>query len=99
NTIHKVQLENIDSENVIIGPIVEGHIAQIDSWGDLNIVYLESILLENENHEIIVPDHIPKSLTDLSYLLFDSKVVNLKGMEKWDTSSVTNMSHMFHRAE
>ena len=98
DTIYKVQLENIDSENITIGPVLEGYITEIESWGDLDIVYLDRIFSRNKNHEVIVPEHIPKSLMSLSYLLYDSSISNLKGMEKWDTSSVTNMKYMFYRA-
>src|SRR5690606_11921032 len=72
NTIYKVQLENIDSENITIGPVLEGYITEIESWGDLDIVYLDRIFSRNENHEVIVPDYIPKSLKNLSWLLYDS---------------------------
>src|SRR5690606_139833 len=71
----------------------------IESWGDLDIVYLEDIFSMNINHEVKVPDHIPKSLDDLSYLCHDSMVSSIIGMEKWDVSHVTNMRSMFDGAE
>src|SRR5690606_11389865 len=64
-----------------------------------DIVYLDGIFRTNINHEVIVPDHIPKSLKNLSRLLYNSSVSKLKGMEKWDVSHVTNMRSMFDRAE
>ena len=66
NTIYKVQLENVDSENITIGPILDGRIVEIESWGDLDIVSLDSIFLTNRRHEVVVPDYIPKSLKNLS---------------------------------
>src|SRR5690606_37864363 len=60
---------------------------------------LDDIFRTNVNHEVKVPDHIPKSLKNLSYLLYNSNVSNLKGMEKWDVSHVTDMRSIFDRAE
>src|SRR5690554_6893193 len=78
--IRKIQISNINAKNIKIGPVVEGHIAQIESWGDLDIISLESIFLRNKNREIIVPDHIPKSLKRLSRLLYHSRISRIKGM-------------------
>src|SRR5690606_11647264 len=96
--IHKIQINNISAKNISIGPVIEGYITGIESWGDLDIVYLENIFLRNKDHEVIVPDYIPKSLKVLSYLLHNSSVSKLKGMEKWDVSHATDMSFMFYGA-
>src|SRR5690606_22839701 len=67
SAVYKVQLENVDSENITIGPVFEGYITEIESWGDLDIVYLDRIFSRNKDHEVNVPDYIPKSLKNLSY--------------------------------
>src|SRR5690606_16244702 len=95
NKVHKIQISNVDTKDIIIGPVFQGYITEIESWGDLDIVYLDNIFARNENHEVVVPDYIPKSLKNLSYLLYNSSITNLKGMEKWDVSHVTDMRWMF----
>src|SRR5690606_14229660 len=97
--IHKVQLENIDSKDVIIGPVFNGYITEIESWGDLDIIYLYK-LFEGNNSEILkLPNYIPKSLTDLRYLFFKARSRHIKGIESWDVYSVTDMSSMFKGAK
>src|SRR5690606_35752330 len=95
NKIHRIQINNINAKNIKIGPVTKGEITEIESWGDLDIVHLYKTFFENKNNEVIVPDHIPKSLKNLSYLLFDSSISTIKGLEKWDVSHVTNMKCMF----
>src|SRR5690606_5807388 len=93
-----IKIQNINSENIKIGPVTEGYITEIETWGDLDIIYLDDIFSMNINHEVKVPDHIPKSLKNLSYLLYYSEVSKLIGMEKWDVSHVTDMRSMFSGA-
>src|SRR5690606_13643520 len=70
-----------------------------ESWGDLNIVHLYK-LFENNNDEIIkLPNYIPKSLTDLSFLFYGTRSRHIEGIESWDVSRVRNMSFMFRGAE
>lgn len=38
-------------------------------------------------------------ITDMSYLFADSPRKDFSGIEEWDTSSVTNMSHMFENCD
>lgn len=93
--VYKIQIENIDSKGVIIGPVIDGYITEIESWGNLNIVYLYKPFANNDNEIIKLPDYIPKSLTDLSYLFFKARSRHIEGIETWDVSHVTNMSFMF----
>ncbi len=38
-------------------------------------------------------------ITDMSWLFCDSIRMNFDGLETWDTSNVTTMERMFHRAK
>lgn len=98
NEIHKIRISNINAKGIVIGPVLKGYITEIESWGDLDIIWLKKIFLGNNLREVSVPDHIPKTLKNLSYLLYDSGISIIKGMEKWDTSHVTQMRHMFQGA-
>src|SRR5690606_3406256 len=72
NKIHKIQISDVNAKDITIGPVFQGYITEIESWGDLDITYLNNIFVRNKNHEVVVPDYIPKSLKNLSYLLYNS---------------------------
>ncbi len=93
--VYKIQIEDIDSKEVIIGPVTDGEILEIESWGDLDIIHLNRPFERNNNEILKLPNHIPKSLTDLSYLFFGARSRHIEGIESWDVSSVTDMSSMF----
>src|SRR5690606_40349873 len=97
--ICKIQIENIDAINIRIGPVIEGYITEIESWGDLDIVHLYKLFESNDNEIIKLPNYIPKSLTDLSYLFYGTGACRIEGIESWDVSHVRNMSFMFRRAK
>src|SRR5690606_40748428 len=97
--IYKIQIESINAKNIMIGPVMNGKIVEIESWGDLDIVHLYK-LFESNNDEILkLPNYIPKSLTDLSYLFYGTGACRIEGIESWDVSHVRNMSFMFRRAK
>ena len=93
--ICKIQIEDIDSKDVIIGPVSGGEILEIESWGDLDIIHLYEIFEGNNNEILKLPNYIPKSLTDLSYLFFGVGSRHIEGIESWDVSHVHNMEEMF----
>src|SRR5690606_2584078 len=95
NEIRKIRISNKNAKNITIGPVTEGCITEIESWGDLDIVYLDGIFSKIMDPEVSVPEYIPKSLKNLNYLLYESDISKLRGMEKWDVSHVTDMSYMF----
>src|SRR5690606_31656479 len=97
--IYKIQIKDIDSKDVIIGPVIEGYITEIESWGDLNIIYLYKLFENNDNEILKLPNYIPKSLTDLSYLFFGARSRHIEGIDSWDVSSVTDMRFMFTGAK
>ena len=96
--VYKIQIENIDAKDVIIGPVTDGEIIEIESWGDLDIIRL-SKLFENNNNEILkLPNYIPKSVKDLRYLFSGTGSHYIEGIESWDVSHVRNMSFVFYKA-
>ncbi|EOA07206.1 Hypothetical protein, predicted transmembrane protein, DUF285 family [Mycoplasma yeatsii 13926] len=46
-----------------------------------------------------VPDVLPSCITSLNGAFWGNKNTEIKGIEKWNTSNVTNMSYMFNNAE
>src|SRR5690606_23640704 len=76
--VYKVQIENIDAKDVTIGPVTKGKIVEIISWGDLDIVHLYKIFEKNNNRIIKLPNYIPKSLTNLSFLFYRTRSCYIK---------------------
>ncbi len=97
--VYKIQIEDIDSKEVKIGPVTDGEILEIESWGDLDIIQLNNLFERNNNEIIKLPDYIPKSLTNLSHLFYGTGACRIEGIESWDVSAVTDMSHMFQDAK
>lgn len=52
-----------------------------------------------EDESIYLGDIDTSLITDMSWLFYKSKRQNFNGIEAWETSNVTNMSHMFFVAE
>src|SRR5690606_4575001 len=97
--VYKIQIENINAKAVTIGPVTDGEILEIESWGDLDIIQLNNLFERNDNEIIKLPDYIPKSLTNLSRLFYGTGACRIEGIESWDVSSVTDMSYMFQDAK
>src|SRR5690606_38079318 len=97
--VYKIRIENIDAKNIAIGPVENGKIVEIESWGDLNIVHLYKLFENNNNKILKLPNYIPKSLTNLSYLFYGTRSRCIEGIESWDVSHVTNMAEMFYEAK
>ena len=70
NKIRKIRISNKNAKNITIGPVLEGYITEIESWGDLDIIHLHKLFERNNNEILKLPNYIPKSLTDLSYLFY-----------------------------
>src|SRR5690606_37358790 len=83
NEIHKIQINNINAENITIGPVIEGYITENESWGDLDIIRLHKIFDKNNNETIKLPNYNPKSLTNLSYLFYGTGTCHIEGIESW----------------
>ncbi|UWD34801.1 BspA family leucine-rich repeat surface protein [Mycoplasma cottewii] len=49
-------------------------------------------------HITKVPEELPWFITDLSNAFEHTQATEIENLEKWDTSNVTNMSHMFHES-
>ncbi|NLM38402.1 MAG: DUF285 domain-containing protein [Firmicutes bacterium] len=73
------------------------YLEKIISWGDLRLVSLSGAL-NSTIDTLTVPNNLPPTVKDLSYLLRDSAVSDLVNIGDWNTSKVTNMSWMFYRA-
>ncbi len=69
-------------------------IEEIESWGNLNLVSLSGALSHTMD-TLTVPNELPSTVTDLSYLLYHSTVSEVINMQNWNTSNVTDMSYMF----
>src|SRR5690606_24172176 len=94
-----IKIENINAKNITIGPVMNGYVTEIESWGDLDIVRLYRLFERNNNEIIKLPNYIPKSLTDLSYLFYRTGSHYIAGIKSWDVSHVRNTSFMFCEAE
>ena len=92
--VYKIQIEDIDATNITIGPVSDGEIIEIESWGDLDIVRLHKLFDRNNSEILKLPDYIPKSLTDLSYLFYGTRACHIEGIKSWDVSHVTNMRNV-----
>src|SRR5690606_34559798 len=97
--IYRIQIENINAKNITIGPVIDGEILEIESWGDLDVVHLYKLFERNNDEIIKLPNYIPKSLTDLSYLFYGTGSRHIEGIESWDVSHVRDMSFMFRGAK
>src|SRR5690606_11038660 len=69
----------------------------VSSWGDLNLISLSGAF-SNTIAPLTVPNHIPSSVTDLSFMLYASDVQQVINMDLWDTSNITVMEGTFFRA-
>ena len=70
------------------------YLKEIVYWGDLNLVSLSGALSRTKD-PLTVPEKLPSTVKDLSYLLYDSSVSKVINIQNWDTSNVTNMTRTF----
>src|SRR5690606_186926 len=73
------------------------YLEKIISWGDLRLVSLSGAL-NSTTGPLEVPNNLPPTVKDLSYLLHDSVVSDIVNIGDWNTSNVTDMSYMFYKA-
>src|SRR5690606_36193871 len=74
------------------------YIEEIVPWGDLRLVSLSGALSYTTG-PLEVPEELPSTVTDLSYLLRGSTVSEVSNMQNWNTSNITVMSFMFFGAK
>lgn len=70
------------------------YITGIMQWGDLDLVSLSGALAFTEDI-LHLPDDLPSSVKDLSFLFYRSNVSNIPQIQKWDVSSVINLKGAF----
>ncbi|NLM38401.1 MAG: DUF285 domain-containing protein [Firmicutes bacterium] len=73
------------------------YLKEIVSWGDLRLVSLSGAL-NSTIDTLTVPNNLPETVKDLSYLLHESTVSDVENIGDWNTSNVENMSSMFLQA-
>lgn len=69
---------------------------EVKSFGELGITSLHRAFSKNFN-ELTVPDYLPQTVTDLSYLFQDASKFN-DDISEWNTGNVTDMHNMFDQA-
>jgi surface protein len=76
-----------------------GRLMKVVQWGSTGVTSLSGMFFAANNLNFI-PDHIPTTVTDLSYLFHQKNVWTepLNNLSSWDVSRVTNFSHMFNSA-
>jgi surface protein len=70
----------------------------LDHWGTgTGVVYAGNAFFGVTDLQY-VPDHVPDTLTDMSYMFTGVTNFSSPNVSKWDVSKVTNMSNMFDGA-
>ena len=96
--------KNLSSQRIsfgsgdLFGNYYNRAIEEIETWGDLRLVSLSGALSYTTG-PLTVPNKLPSTVTDLSYLLRESTVSEVINMQDWNTSNVTDMSWMFYSAK
>lgn len=73
-------------------------LVSLDHWGmDTGVEYAGDAFFGADNLQS-VPEHVPTTLTDMSYMFSGASNFSHPNVSKWDVSHVTNMSNMFSGA-
>lgn len=73
-------------------------VRSLDQWDDGTGVKRAAYAFKNTPNLVSVPESIPSTLTDMSYMFASNDNFNSPNVSKWNTANVTNMSYMFSEA-
>ncbi len=82
---------------------VEGYpntnkIFRILDFGNINLISLSGACI-NASNLIGIPNTLPSTITDISYLFFEASKFNDPNITLWDTTNITDISYMFFNAK
>lgn len=73
-------------------------VRSLDQWDDGAGVTRAAYSFRGATNLVSVPESIPSSLNDMSYMFAGDGNFNSPNVSKWNTANVTNMSYMFSEA-
>lgn len=73
-------------------------IRNLSQWGDLGVEMLEGLFYGATNLAS-VPDYLPDTVFDTSFMFYGATSFNSANIANWDTSNVDYMNHMFFAAK
>jgi surface protein len=81
------------------GSLLASCIRSFDHWGEQSGVIKAASGMAGASKLISVPEHIPSTVTDLSYFFQNNTIFNDPNISKWDVSNVTTFAQAFNSAK
>ena len=72
-------------------------IFRVLDFGNINLISLSGACI-NAINMIGIPDTLPSTVTDISYLFFQASKFNDSNITLWDTTNITDISYIFFNA-